>query len=255
MTAGAGADAARTTNIVAHIEAGVRSFAPEPWPEEELRVGISHVADVNFCPTQETYDNLEKGRKGGSASYVTGNTIVSSLAEMGIQPCNATEPKTILITLHRRELRDDPQLPDIVAGLFKGMRRFSETRFLWPMHPAMRHIDVSNQPDNLEITGPLSYLTFLLRLSTCEGVITDSGGVIEEAATLGVPTIIFRKYNDRPEAERKGIALRETPSFSGGRSAVRWLVTNLIPRKPSFVFGQPDAAAKIAQHLSNLVET
>ena len=257
MSAFAGASAAaRIPKIrLAHIEAGIRSHGPEPWPEEDIRVGISGMADYHFCATETASANLNKelnwplqGRQ-----WVTGNPVVSALTDTGVQPCAATDPPTILITLHRRELRARADFGAIFDEICFATRQYPKFKFVWPVHPAMAGLVLRrHDAPNLSLIPPLGYIEFLTRLATVEGILTDSGGAVEEAATLGVPTVIFRDWNDRPEAIEAGIARQIRPSEAGAREAIQVLTSRLIPRKPSDAFGDSDAARKIAEILVEL---
>ena len=244
MSAFAGAAAASGGATLHHIEAGVRSFASEPWPEEDIRSAISGMADFHYCATAKNAMNLQKeGITEGV--HITGNPVVTSLLDLGITPCEASEPPTTLLTLHRRELRERKDFPEILDSLFREIRS-SNINFLWPVHPAMSSIVFrASKPDNLELIPPLSYVDFVVRLSTALGLITDSGGAVEEATTLGVPTIIFRTHNDRPEAVESRNAVHWDPTSKKRRLTFfhKW------KRTPRNIYGDRKSAFRIASHI------
>ncbi len=249
MSAFAGAAAASSGCVLHHIEAGVRSFASEPWPEEDIRKAISGMADFHYCATVKNGLNLQKEGIFENV-HVTGNPVVTSLLELGVTPCAVANPPTILVTLHRRELRESAEFPAIVDSLFRSMKSRPALKFLWPVHPAMNDIIMrAKKPDNLDLVGPLSYVDFVVRLSTALGLLTDSGGAVEEAATLGVPTVVFRRYSDRPEAEEARIAVRITPTRISPSVALYTLAEKLLKREPHAIYGDRKSAFRIASHI------
>ena len=106
----------------------------------------------------------------------------------------------------------------------------------------------AGKPDNLKLVPPLSYTDFVVRLSTALGLFTDSGGAVEEAATLGVPTIIFRRHNDRPEAVEAGIAMKWKLT-KNVLPAIRVLVKRCLKRIPHSIYGDHKSAFRIAEHI------
>ena len=249
MSAFAGAAASSEGCVLHHIEAGVRSHASEPWPEEDIRRSISQMADFHYCATVKNGLNLQKEGVFHDV-YVTGNPVVTSLLDLGIASCGVSNPPTILVTLHRRELRESAEFPAIVDSLFRAMKERPAVRFLWPVHPAMNDIIMrAEKPDNLDLVGPMSYVDFVVRLSTALGLLTDSGGAVEEAATLGVPTVVFRRYSDRPEAEEARIAVRITPTRTSPSVAVYTLAEKTLKREPHAIYGDRKSALRIATHI------
>ena len=115
-------------------------------------------------------------------------------------------------------------------------------------------MDRIKEPNNLEIIKPLPYRSFVGRFARALGILTDSGGLVEEAATLGVPTAILRKTNDRPEAVKAGIAQRFDPTAEGVRIAIGVLATGNIVRKAHAIYGYGDPARQIAQHLAQMAD-
>lgn len=255
MSAFAGAAAAVSSAVAMggctlhHVEAGVRSFASEPWPEEDIRKAISGMASHHYCATAQNAINLQK--EGVTENvHIAGNPGITSLLDLGITVCDVSSPPTILVTLHRRELRESAEFPEIVDSLFRAMHRHPAIHFLWPVHPALNDLLLrSGRPNNLEVVAPLSYTDFVVRLSTSLGLLTDSGGAVEEAATLGIPTVIFRRYNDRPEAEEAGIATRITPTRASPSVAIHTLAEKLLPREPHAIYGDLKSASRIASHI------
>lgn len=252
MSAMAGAKAATGLRIpLAHVEAGVRCGTPEgAWPEEMFRIFIDSVAQWHLASTTYCADNLRFEGVSDETIDVTGNTVVSAMRRYAPDVVPQEEhTATVLITLHRRELRMFGRAKVKVEELVRAAEVYPAYRFVWPMHPAMRAFAPKDPPSNFEVVTPFSYRMMLRQLAGAAGLITDSGGLVEEAATLGVPTAILRAANDRPEAEAAGIARLFPPDTTDALEAVHTLCMEEIPREPCDVFGLPDAARNVATRL------
>ena len=254
MSAMAGARAATNLDLaLAHIEAGVRTHnLEEPYPEEMLRVEIDGLADRCYAPTEHARANLlEEGIPYGNIR-VTGNTVVSAIKRYTKAKPLSEPEDLILITLHRRELRMRGKATQVIQALYDNIALYPNIAFLWPVHPAMAGYFPSTAfPPNLALSSPFPYRQAVERLATARGVITDSGGITEEAATLGVPTIILRNVNDRPEAVHAGVALLRPPSPAGVAEAIDALVRQTLPRVATNVFGNASAAKTVATLLAS----
>lgn len=231
---------------VAHVEAGLRSFDPkDPWPEEMFRVEIDQLATLRFAPTITSMGNLlaENLQHGSSC---TGNTITDHLRLAGIAG-QAERHDLVLVTLHRRESFGQP-LRDIVAGLSQFARAHPGIRFVWPLHPNP-HVreSLGTLPDNIIVDPPMSAVPFARALSQARAVLTDSGGVIEEACTLGTPCVIARDRTERPEAVSVGNAAVAGRTSRGVVDGLTWALLATI--QPSRVFGDGYASERIADLL------
>mgnify|MGYP000657536918 CR=1 FL=1 len=212
----AGALAASKLDVdLAHVEAGLRSF---DWqmPEEINRRLTDHVSEFLFAPTEETRRNLREEGLPDERIHVTGNTIVDTVLE---NRSRAAERSTlledtgigdagfVLLTAHRAENVDDVGR---FAGILEGVSRFAAERdatVLYPVHPrARKQIDAFGLPLPGEIhpLEPLGYLDFLALEDAASLVITDSGGVQEEACILGTPCVTIRDSTERPETVENG---------------------------------------------------
>jgi UDP-N-acetylglucosamine 2-epimerase (non-hydrolysing) len=212
---------------VGHVEAGLRTGdLKAPWPEEANRVLTSRLADLHFAPTALSRQNLlEEGIKP-QRIWVTGNTVIDALflalEKMHQNPpvvpglpddCLNTESgrPLVLITGHRRENFGDgfEQICRAIADLAE---RFPNARFVYPVHlnpnvrrPVQAILDTaSGRHSNVFLIEPLSYLPFLNLLEKCTLVLTDSGGIQEEAPSLGKPVLVMRQSTERPEAVDAG---------------------------------------------------
>lgn len=259
MSAHVGAVAAQLCDVpVAHVEAGVRSHdLNDPWPEEQNRVSITRIASLHLAPTSTAFANLVAEGVAPNTIRVTGNTVVSALARYapGVRATNPPD-NLVLVTLHRREIQRADRLGALLQAIADEARARPATTVLWPVHPACaKYLNRALAPRNLVLENPLTYEPFVRTLARTKLVITDSGGLVEEAATLGVPTVILRMTNDRPEAVDAEMAYRLDPTPDGVRAAFRVAddVSQFpIPREPTSVFGDPGAAGIVARELARL---
>lgn len=248
-TALAGAKAAHAVGAaLVHVEAGVRSGNwQEPWPEEMFRTEIDVLADLHLAPTEHCRQNLWQEGVDETVQ-VTGNTVVSALRRYAptVRPTAGSD--TVLVTLHRRELRMRPDFREVLTALANTAAACPQVGFLWPVHPAMREpLRMVRWPSNFVLTDPMAYWLCTEVLAQSRAVLTDSGGLTEEAAVLGVPTAVLRTVSDRPEAEEVGIAKRFAPEDAA--AAVRWAAVPLVPRQPQTCFGTAEAAARCAEEI------
>lgn len=247
----AGALAALNLKIpVAHIEAGVRSGNLEdPWPEEHFRIRIDQVATQWFCPTENNYWNLGHDPGGPSDFWrVTGNPGIDALYSHTKPVEQSQKVDRVLITLHRRESFGEP-LRHVVSGLIAGAKRYPTMKFVWPTHPNPRVQEaVSDEAcRNFTVSDALPTVAFAQMLATSRAVITDSGGVQEEAAALGIPCVIAREKTDRPESVELGLAHVAGRTEAGILEGLQWALDTQI--EPSTVFGDGHAAPRIVEHL------
>jgi UDP-N-acetylglucosamine 2-epimerase (non-hydrolysing) len=209
---------------VAHVEAGLRtSNIYSPWPEEINRRLVSQVADLHFAPTPRARDNLLREGIEDDRIIVTGNTGIDALlwvsalldgqAELrarveGILDGHFTEHKRIiLMTGHRRESFDGG-----LARICQAMARIAtrkDVAIVFPVHPnpnVRRATEPLHRRDNVLLTEPADYLELVFLLKRCHFVVTDSGGIQEEAPSFGKPVLVTRDTTERPEAMEHGLA-------------------------------------------------
>ena len=205
---------------IGHVEAGLRTSDKwQPFPEEINRRVASVVADLHFAPTDWARENLLNEGVDEHSIVVTGNPVIDALMQVVAQPfdLNAnllngvpTDRKIILITAHRRENFGDP-LKRIFQALAQIAQEFSEQYVLvYPVHlnpnvygPA--HEILGHIP-NVLLTDPLDYLPMVHLMKKAHLVLTDSGGLQEEAPALGTPVLVLREVTERPEAIEAGTA-------------------------------------------------
>jgi UDP-N-acetylglucosamine 2-epimerase (non-hydrolysing) len=197
-----------------HVEAGLRTFRPyAPFPEEKNRVLTSHLAEVHFAPTPGARANLLREGIDPATIHVTGNTVVDALQAIARRstplPVRPATGRFLLVTAHRRENFGRP-LEEICLALLELVRRNRELSIVATVHPNPRVSEVVNAllsgQDRIHLLGPLSYPEFVTLMKSAEAILTDSGGVQEEAPSLGKTVFVFRESTERPEAVAAGLA-------------------------------------------------
>ena len=201
---------------VGHVEAGLRTDnLLDPFPEEANRRLISQIASLHFAPTPKAELNLKASGVVGRLS-VTGNTVIDALllmAESAPDVCfdglDWQNQRVILATVHRRENWGD-RLSDIASGMRQLLDRHPDTALLLPLHrnPTVREPlreMLGNHP-RVVLTEPLDYDRLVAAMRGCTLLLTDSGGLQEEAPALGKPVLVLRRTTERPEAVEAGTA-------------------------------------------------
>ena len=211
-TAMAGALAAFHRGVaVGHVEAGLRSGdLRQPFPEEANRRLIDVVAEAFFAPTALARDALLREGAPPQRVHLTGNTVVDALrAVAATLPPPRDEGASVLVTVHRRESFGAP-LAEVFAALRDLASRFPEVRWVFPVHPNPQVRTAAEQRlaglPNLELHPPFDYRELLCRLRDCRFVLTDSGGLQEEAPAFGKPVLVLRETTERPEGVLAGVA-------------------------------------------------
>jgi UDP-N-acetylglucosamine 2-epimerase (non-hydrolysing) len=185
-----------------HIEAGLRSFdLQNPFPEEFNRIIASRVAYFHFSPTELAKQNLLAEGVDPSSIMVNGNTVIDSLRMvMKNNDFMSVKKDQVLVTMHRRENIDSNYLT-LVSIVKELAIKHPQVKFVWVMHPNSS-INISNAIidfPNIELKEPMPYDEFVGMYMSTKMVITDSGGVVEEATELGIPVVVFRQTTERVE--------------------------------------------------------
>lgn len=212
---------------VAHVEAGLRTWNMEsPWPEEANRQLTTRLAKWHFCPTENNKNNLLREGVAERDIYVTGNTVIDALllAREKVEKLRGCEVerscglpdgvidsdrRMVLITGHRRENFGDG-FEHICSAIRRLAEEFPETHFVYPVHlnPNVREpvnrILGQHSGKNVHLIEPQGYLPFVALMNRAYLVLTDSGGVQEEAPSLGKPVLVMRDTTERPEAVTAG---------------------------------------------------
>lgn len=199
---------------VGHVEAGLRTYnIDSPYPEEFNRQAVSLISKYNFSPTEMSKKNLLKEGKHPENIYVTGNTAIDALKTTVRNDYEhehlawASDSRLILITAHRRENLGQP-----MKNMFKAIKRIidenPDIKAIYPIHmnPIVREVaqEILGDTDRIRIIEPLDVLDFHNFLAKSYLVLTDSGGIQEEAPSLGKPVLVMRDTTERPEGINAG---------------------------------------------------
>ena len=257
-TALAGALAANSCTVpLVHVEAGLRS-GDRDMPEEHNRVLIDHLADLCCAPTQGNAANLRAEAIPGHRITVTGNPVVEAVRQTPPDHHAATAVLSdlagtafALATIHRPENTDAPAR---LAAVLEGLAGCG-LPVLLPLHPRTRRKirDLALDPDHLSIRtcDPPNYPTFLALMERARVLISDSGGIQEEATIIGRPLIVLRKSTERPEA--LGARVRITASPSDLPALTADLITTPATSHPATPFGDGLASQRIIQAMAALL--
>jgi UDP-N-acetylglucosamine 2-epimerase len=208
---------------VAHVEAGLRTDnIYSPWPEEVNRRLVTQIADLHFAPTARARENLRREGVDGDRIFVTGNTGIDALLRIAalldnrpdlrsrcaaVLPAHFAGRRIILMTGHRRENFDGG-----IVRVCRAMARIADrddTAVVFPVHrnPSVRQaIEPLRRHPNVLLTEPVDYPELVFLLKRCDFVVTDSGGIQEEAPSFGKPVLVTRETTERPEAMELGLA-------------------------------------------------
>jgi UDP-N-acetylglucosamine 2-epimerase (non-hydrolysing) len=195
-----------------HVEAGLRTGQPyRPFPEEKNRVVASHLAEMHFAPTNQARDNLLRENIDPASIHVTGNTVIDALRITASRPVvpevEPATPKFLLVTAHRRESQGKP-LGQICLALADLIRSHHDLSVVFPVHPNPRVRAVVHQMlgglPRVSLVDPQGYAEFVALMKGSYLILTDSGGVQEEAPALGKPVLVLREETERPEAVAAG---------------------------------------------------
>ncbi len=249
---------------VAHVEAGLRTGNRyQPFPEEINRRLISALATLNFAPTKQAVLNLRREGIPKKNIFLTGNTVVDALLQMKekieknplpvkISPRN----RLILVTAHRRESFGEP-LKNICLALLRLIEEFPDIEIVYPVHPNPNvrqsvYNLLSGRP-RLHLLRPLPYLDLLALIERSYLILTDSGGLQEEAPSFHKPVLVLREVTERPEGIRAGVAKLVGTSTQKIVSQTRMLLLNgrvyeRMTKAPN-PYGDGRASQRIVRHL------
>jgi UDP-N-acetylglucosamine 2-epimerase (non-hydrolysing) len=196
---------------VGHVEAGLRTHdLTRPFPEEANRRVVDLVASALFAPTARAAAALRAEGCEPARIHLVGNTVVDALAAIAPRlPPLASAAADVLVTLHRRESFGEP-LARVLAAVRELATRFPAVRFVYPVHPNP-NVDGPARAAlgglaNVALHPPFDYRELLAHLRACRLVLTDSGGIQEEAPTFGKPVLVLRERTERPEGVEAGVA-------------------------------------------------
>ena len=199
---------------IGHIEAGLRTWDMQnPFPEEANRVIAGKLARWHFAPTEASRQNLLKEGVSAAEIFVTGNTVIDALLMTAAKDLELAVPldpakRLVLVTSHRRENFGEP-LRNVCRALHTLAENNPTVQFLYPVHPNPNIKDVAREflagLPNFTLCEPLDYGPFIAAMKRAHIILTDSGGVQEEAPALGKPVLVLRDDTERPEAVEQGM--------------------------------------------------
>jgi len=224
------------------VEAGLRTYdVMSPFPEEFYRRSISCMASINWCPTEGAIKNLEEEAVAG-VTVLTGNTIVDMVNSLELVP---TVTNQVIVTLHRRE--NEAKFEEIVQSINRLAKYDCPSlEFLFPAHPSpqVQRALGAVTALNFKVVPPMGYREFMKALASCQFVVSDSGGIQEEACCLGKKILVCRKNTERPEAVWAGYA--KLVEADGLFDAMQWVYEPITSANP---FGDGTASKKIVASL------
>ena len=196
---------------VGHVEAGLRTHnLKSPFPEEGYRQMVSAIAKLHFCPTEQSLGNIPKN--SSVKKILTGNTVIDSLlfAASKTETRTASNFKQILVTGHRRE-NQDGGIEAVCLALKSLVLRYEDIKIKFSVHPSPKVKAVVEKilhgVERVQLCNPFSYLDFINEMKNSWLIVTDSGGIQEEAPSLKVPVLVTRDTTERPEAVECGAAM------------------------------------------------
>lgn len=255
---------------VGHVEAGLRTYDMySPFPEEVNRVLTGHMASIHFAPTERNRSNLMKEGIPEDRIAITGNTVVDALLEVADKPYEFEDEtlknidfenkRVIAVTCHRRE-----NLGEYMVHIFSAIREiaeeFDDVEVVYPVHlnPKVRATanEILSGCENVHLIDPLSYQPFVNLMAKSYFIITDSGGMQEEAPSLGKPVLVVRRETERPEALAAG-----TVKLAGVEQAtIAAMARELLTDRSAYdamahaenPYGDGHACEKIIEALKNM---
>ena len=248
---------------VGHVEAGLRTYnIRSPFPEEFNRQAVDIVSDWAFAPTEASRDNLLKEGKNPKIVFVTGNTAIDALKTTVRDDFShpeldwASDSRLIMLTAHRRENLGEP-----MRRIFRAIRRvvdeFEDLKVIYPVHlnPAVKQAaedEIGGHP-RIRLIEPLDVLPFHNFLARSYLILTDSGGIQEEAPSLGKPVLVLRDTTERPEGVAAGTlkltGTEEADVYNGFKQLVTNATVYEAMSKASNPYGDGFASKRIADIL------
>lgn len=250
---------------VGHVEAGLRTYnIYSPYPEEFNRQAVSIISKYNFAPTELSKNNLIKEGKSESSIYVTGNTAIDALKTTVKDSYShpelewAKDSRLIMITAHRRENLGEP-MHNMFRAIRRVMEEYPDLKAIYPIHmnPVVRKAAEEELGgfDRIKIIEPLEVLDFHNFLARSYLILTDSGGIQEEAPSLGKPVLVMRDTTERPEGIKAGtlklVGTEEETIYNSFKLLLEDKTSYENMSKASNPYGDGFACKRIADILEN----
>ena len=253
----------------AHVEAGLRTYDNyNPFPEEINRRLTAPLTELHFAPTTKSQTNLVAENIDPKKIFVTGNTVIDALMHILEQADDSTDKllhslkiehkKFILVTAHRRESFGEP-FKDLCEGLKQIAEQYPDFKILYPVHlnPNVRKPvrDILGELDNVVLIEPLDYFKFVHLMKHAYIILTDSGGIQEEAPSLGIPVLVLREITERPEAVEAGTVRIVGTDPSNIFNEVKQLMEDKVHysqmARAINPYGDGKSSARIANHIKS----
>lgn len=250
---------------IGHVEAGLRTFQKySPFPEEMNRQMTGVLADIHFAPTEEAAQNLLNENKPAEHIAITGNTAIDAL-KTTVKDDYASEilakadgRKVILLTAHRRENIGQP-MHNIFSAIRRIVDEFEDVEIVYPMHknPKVREIAAEHlaNHDRVQLIEPLDVIDFHNFAARSHFILTDSGGVQEEAPSLGKPVLVLRDTTERPEGVKAGTlklaGIEEENIYQLTKTLLTDDVTYQSMSKASNPYGDGETSKRICAHIKH----
>jgi UDP-N-acetylglucosamine 2-epimerase len=254
---------------VGHVEAGLRTYDKfQPFPEEMNRRLCDAICDYHYAPTEGSKENLLSERIPGAHIVVTGNTVIDALLEVAARSYSFDDPlleragrdrRLLLVTAHRRESFGEPfrAMCQAIADLAAAN---SDLEAIYPVHPNPNVRRVTGEMlagrERVHLIAPLDYLPFVHLLKKATIILTDSGGIQEEAPALGKPVLVMREVTERPEAIVAGTARLVGTQRDRIVAGVQELLDDpsayAAMAEKANPYGDGHASARIAAHLAGV---
>ena len=250
---------------IGHVEAGLRTYNKySPYPEEMNRQMVGAMCDLHFAPTEKSAANLRAEGKDEKSIFITGNTAIDAMSHTVSGDYNhevldwAGEDRLILLTAHRRENLGEP-----MYHIFRAVRRiveeFPDVKVVYPIHmnPVVRRIagETIGNIDRIRLIEPLEVVDFHNFISRSYLILTDSGGIQEEAPTLGKPVLVLRDTTERPEGIEAGTLKMAGTEEETIYSMTKELLTNEEQYKKMSVAKNPYGDGKASIRIADAIET
>lgn len=248
---------------IGHVEAGLRTWNKlSPFPEEVNRQLTDVLSDVYFAPTKQSKMNLLKENHQEEHIYITGNTAIDAMkytinsdySNELLQ--NSTEMKNILVTMHRRENIGKP-MEQVFKAINRVITNFSDIQVIFPIHknPKVRELaeNTLNSSNRIKIIEPLDVIDFQNYSNNSYLILTDSGGVQEEAPSLGVPVLVLRDTTERPEGIDAGTLLLVGTDENNVYDNVEKLLTDLNLYKKMSQTANPYGDGEASKRILNAI--
>jgi UDP-N-acetylglucosamine 2-epimerase (non-hydrolysing) len=242
----------------AHVEAGLRTGdLSAPFPEEFNRVAASRLARWHFCPTQRAVANLRAEGVDPARLFLTGNTGIDALRltleRVPAVPAGEGGLRRILLTAHRRENQGE-RMEAICGAVVALVREFDDIEFIIPVHPSPA-VRSTIEPllaghERIQLFAPFSYQRLVSEMAQAYLILTDSGGIQEEAPFLKKPALVMRDVTERPEAVELGVARLVGTDFATVVNAVRELLTDKAKYDAMAMGGSPYGDGYASQRIA-----